>query len=591
MYYIDGVPSGNAFSLSTQLQQVYDIRMGLGPHPGKHGRIGSAATIEVNTLLFRPAPQLDLSLSVGTFNSYAWNLAINNTIAAGDYQLPFIFSFHGSREDGFVVNTFLDAETDTRDALGGSLHAELLNQNGWRVVAGISLDRFNDGSQRMVALAQPLNADGDFFLGVDVAGETNIATDQQTVIVTKNGESGFVQSITNRRFWELDPSRVDIDLSPHPVAVSLITQEFEEFSQELFFQTEPQERLHTKAGLFLSRSSSEGVSTRLYYGAPAVTQFELTELQASLYGYFNYMLTSQLRLQAGARVDHWAKDIDRVKVEVTQHVVANNHSKDMTELSPELELSYFLQPPETANAAGSRLYVRAARGLKPGGYAAYANDPQLADFDTEDNWSVEAGAQLDMLPLSNLEFTKSATLGIAGFHSRISDYQIERSISFADYAIINADEARISGVEAGLNIATTWGASMYLSYGYQNAEFEDFLFITGENLEGSAIPSVPEYTAGLLLSYDHPNNGLAASLEWRLTGEVFHDERNTGIFRQNSYDLIHASIGYRFDNGLELHLYGRNLEDERYYTRMISDLQAGVPGLPRQWGVKLNWSY
>jgi len=74
-------------------------------------------------------------------------------------------------------------------------------------------------------------------------------------------------------------------------------------------------------------------------------------------------------------------------------------------------------------------------------------------------------------------------------------------------------------------------------------------------------------------------------------GDIYFGDRNLAQFSDDDYNLLNAAVGYRFDTGLEVSLFGSNLTEEVYYLNMTPDLNAGTVGLPKIVGLRARWDY
>jgi iron complex outermembrane receptor protein len=224
------------------------------------------------------------------------------------------------------------------------------------------------------------------------------------------------------------------------------------------------------------------------------------------------------------------------------------------------------------------VYAKSTYAFKPGGFSAYADDPAYVPFNEERVWASEAGIKTAWLD-------QRLTANLAGFYSSVEDYQVERSFTVTDYAVFNAAEAEIYGVEFDSRYSISPNLDFQGSIGYTHATLTDYTDpITGANLDGVTAPFVPEFDAVAALDY-HLENGLFARIEYLATGNTKFDDFNRAEFQQNAYGLINAAVGWRNDQR-SISVFGTNLGAEEYYTIMNTDIRTGAVGIPRIIGVK-----
>ncbi|MES1167868.1 MAG: TonB-dependent receptor, partial [Oleiharenicola lentus] len=159
-----------------------------------------------------------------------------------------------------------------------------------------------------------------------------------------------------------------------------------------------------------------------------------------------------------------------------------------------------------------------------------------------------------------------------------------------EYLVVNADRARVLGFElesgwkAGHDVTVTLAASL------SRATLTDFTDpFTGSNYSGKQAPFAPAGNGSLRVDY-RPATGFFAGAGVTWTGTTYYDEQETAMFAQRSYTLIEADAGYAFARG-ELHLFGRNLGNEEYYSSITPGVGHATPGAPLTWGgeLSLHW--
>jgi len=62
----------------------------------------------------------------------------------------------------------------------------------------------------------------------------------------------------------------------------------------------------------------------------------------------------------------------------------------------------------------------------------------------------------------------------------------------------------------------------------------------------------------------------------------------------DSHSELSARLGYEFDNGVNIALWGKNLTDEEYWARGIQVVAANTPaqrGAPRTYGIAVGYDF
>ena len=127
------------------------------------------------------------------------------------------------------------------------------------------------------------------------------------------------------------------------------------------------------------------------------------------------------------------------------------------------------------------------------------------------------------------------------------------------------------------------------------AQDPDFEFYTPVYVDrsGEAI-GFPNWQYNGMIEYLIP---IAQSRRVRLAVDYSYEseaERPGAIDRTlPAFWLLNARVSYRFNGGLEVGLWGRNLTDTEYLNFWDNSLNAEVQivGMPRTFGTSLRWRY
>ncbi len=575
---IDDVPLGDAYSYPSEMLELAEVRVYRGPQGPNFGRNGPAGMVE----MFTPRPGEKISTSVtaeyGSYDHVGLGLNTSGPLG-GDFSYT-LQLFHDQR-DGYVHNTFLNDETDDREAAGGLVNLF------WNPADDVELrlrfygEQINDGSQRLSSLFSP-----DMFEdSSDFRGSTDLERYQWSLHSRKDFSWGKIETISSYQTWELDPSTVDLDLT-YPNAFnnfadsrSTINQSQDLVSNEIRFSSPDDAKLRWKTGLFQMWIDNDGFASRqLFPGYIEDTRFTIDQLNVAGFGNLTWQATDRLALDAGLRVDYHESEIDRVQTDPLPGDDIVQDDQDEWFVSPVVGLTYAITPSVDA-------FVRSGLGNKPGGFSAYSDDADLAQFEREQNWSNEIGVQYDC-PAYGLR------VGLRGFWDQIDDYQFNQSVpNSSDFIELNADEVTSRGVELDLAWAPVEQVTVRGSFGYVDAKFDSYQdpFTAGVSYDGNKVPFVPEYTGSLGIRYDF-EGGFYAQTSARASGSTSFDAANTNAFSQDAYIVWDAEIGYANDR-FSVALFGRNLLDEEYYTFINPQIFAGSPGNPQVFGVRARVTF
>jgi iron complex outermembrane receptor protein len=575
---IDDVPLGDAYSYPSELLELSEVRVYRGPQGPNFGRNGPAGMVE----MFTPRPGNKISTTItGEYGSYDHvGLGLNTSGPLGSCFSYTLQLFHDQRE-GYIHNNFLDDETDDRQATGGLLNLFWNPANDVELRLRFYAEHIDDGSQRLTSLFSP----DPFTESSDFRGATDLERYQWSLHSRKDFTWGKLETISSYQMWDLDPSTVDLDLTfPTPLnlfadARSNIVQSQDLVSNEIRFSSPDDAKLRWKTGLFQMWIENEGLASRqLFPGFIEDTDFSIEQLNLAGFGNLTWQATDRLAFDAGLRLDYHESEIDRVQTDPIPGDDVVKGDQDDTFVSPVVGVTYGISP-------AVDVFVRSGLGNKPAGFSAYSDNPDVARYDREENWSNEIGIQYDC-PAYDLR------IGLRGFWDQIDDYQFNQSVPLSsDFIILNAEEVTSRGVELDVAWAPVEQVTVRGSIGYVDAEFDSYddPFTAGVSYDGKKVPFVPEYTGSLGVRYDF-DCGFYAQTSGRVSGATEFDAANTNAFSQDAYIVWDAEIGYETDR-FSVALFGRNLLDEEYYTFINPQIFAGSPGNPQIFGVRARVTF
>lgn len=372
--------------------------------------------------------------------------------------------------------------------------------------------------------------------------------------------------------------------------------ENDDLSLELRVQSTGDDRLSWLGGVFVFDSSSE-VSTSFgvdnsnlaageYYasalafltstpdpiGAPAlVSQFESDVQTLAVFGSLEYELTDRLRAGMEGRYEREEKDFNSIVNFFAPG--AGTTSDDWSEFTPRFTVDYDLTD-------DMLLYVTAAKGHRAGGFNAVypASTPSEARYDSETNWTYEAGAKTVLLD-------QRLALTAAVFYIDWSNMQITGASTdpaFPQSLIRNTGDATSRGFEVDVRFAPTEGITTGIAYAFADPEFDsgvidrsaafqcapDICVLTpaGPDVGGNQLPRTVRHQLTADVGLTRPLND-----SWRWTGrldyawadDAYRDSINQLYYGERS--LVGAYLAVETEE-LTIALWGKNLFDDQYVT-------------------------
>ena len=183
-------------------------------------------------------------------------------------------------------------------------------------------------------------------------------------------------------------------------------------------------------------------------------------------------------------------------------------------------------------------YALAAKGFKAGGFNLSAPAGQTA-FSPETSWTYEGGVKTSL-------FDEKLQINAAYFYIDWEDMQLSQFDAMAGGYVTNAGESTSKGVEFEVIARPTKGLDLFATFGYTDAEFDDFIDAFGTDVSGNDLPFAPETT-------------------WSVGAQLTHDlSRSTRLYLRGEYVRLGS---FNYDAG--------NLEDEEY---ALANFRAGIGG-------------
>ena len=253
------------------------------------------------------------------------------------------------------------------------------------------------------------------------------------------------------------------------------------------------------------------------------------------------------------------------------------------------------------------VYATYSTGYNAGGFNARAGSvagwENPVDEETVDAWEIGMKAEW---------WNNRLRTNIAAYYNEFDDIQIaqfEAGTGGASSQLVNAGKATFKGIELDMVAVLAEGLILDLTYGYLDAEFDEYLSrdpATDQEIDISNVTTVaraPEHTLNIGLQYDFSPfsfGSMSARVDGNYLDEfTFHPYNN----RYDSADdrwLLNARLSLNDvalgDRGsLRISAWGKNLADEEYVEWGIDFGSLGfagtVFGQPRTYGIDVVYNF
>mgnify|MGYP001228959370 FL=1 len=579
---VDGVDLSGLGGAATlfDVQQVEVLR---GPQGTLYGANAMAGLINVVTPDVTDSLSGSLQVDAGNYSARGAGGVLAGPI--GD-DVGFRISARTYQDDGFIDNIYLNRDdTNARDerTLRGKLQGKL-SKGSWQLAAGSidvdnGYDAFSLDNNRNTRSDEPgRDAQESLYLAFNASTTLSDAVLGEVAVgwVDSDMAYGYDEDWTFDGFHPFGYRSTDLYL-----------RDVETRTADVRLLSAPGQGLVDGAvdwlvGLYAL--DKEVDFSRDYTFADGLFSSDYAIDRLALYGELAANLAEDMRISVGLRAE--------------QHESSYRDSAGV-QFSPDDDLVGGRLLLERSLASGNLLYMSLTRGYKAGGFNTDGSlDADLREFDPESLWNMEVGFKGSLMD-------ERLALSAALFRMQRRDVQISTSITrlredgSAEFIGYTGNGAK--GVNQGLEVEavlqTTDRLQLTASAGLLDAEFENYINGSGEDLDGRDQAQAPAYHYYFAADYRFTQ---ALRLNISLEGKDDYYFSDGHAERSPSYAVYNGSLRYSVD-AWELSAWGRNLGDKDYFVRGFSfpnDPRDGYTatrwtqlGSPRQFGVTAKVSF
>jgi len=579
---IDDVDFSGAGTVAT-LFDVDQVEILRGPQGTRYGANALAGLINIKTREPSIDPQYRFTLEGANYNTYSVGAVLSGPL--GTDRLLYRIAAQSYQSEGFNNNDFLNEPTNERDevTLRGKLHWQLsdtleLDLNGTLIDVDNGYDAFSLDNVRDTLSDEP----GQDKQQARIAGGKITWTDPASFYL-----QAILGSSHSDSEYGYDEDWVDADFHDWGyTSTDNYIRDRDTLNGELRLISKDHARIFADTtdwlvGIYGLNLQEELVRRYTWLAADFLSRYEIDRL--AMYGQMDTQLSDSWSLTIGLRYEKFDadyRDSDSISFEPDETMVGGrlviNHELD----------------------SGSLLYFGISRGYKSAGFNPDNRlDADQRAFDSETLWNYEVG-------LKGRWFDDRLSAQIALFMMDRRDVQISSSIADVNpdgspvfiELVGNAAEGDNIGMELEARLAVTDRFDLFGSVGLLNTEYIDYINPdpTREDLGGRDQAHAPDYQFSVGGQMDFTDRCFASLVLEGKDDFYFSDSHS---FRSDSYQLVHADMGYQAD-GWKISFWGRNLTDKDYFVRGFffgNDPRDGYTpkgytqlGEPRRYGVTLT---
>ncbi len=655
--YSDSIYVGRAFQSRASFMDLERVEVLRGPQGILFGKNAIAGAVSLVSA--KPTGELEGKISLKHEPRY--NTTETNAFISGPLSdsLAARLAVRHQEDDGFYENTLQDRdETAVKDTAARLTLA-------WDVSDDMSaLFKFEHSDIQRKGRQMEVSDYGAYPLtvaGPTLRDDVTLNHKRRTNVDEENSYRGNLVSM--QLDWELAGGTLtsitaysdytysdlqDLDLSEVPVVEAQMDEAFDQISQEIRFVSPGGEAVDYILGAFYQSSDQKYIEDanfelgNLDGGTPQVLPYRVFTQEAkswAVFGQATWNVTEDFRTTLGLRYSVEDKEGSRTQetfvplfdATLEGTVMANgleaaynwrDHSLDGEEttynFTPSLVVQYDVTGDIMTYASYSEGYksggfdARGINGLAEGGglggITATTSGLDNFYFEDEKAKTYEVGAKMTLLD-------GAAEMNVALFRTDYTNMQVSIHDGFLGFAVQNAGEARVQGLEMDGRWQLSESLMATASLAYLDFEWTDYKAgacpadgslpasptVAGNcDYTGEGNVHTPEWSASLSLSH---NTMLSDSLELMSNIDFnFKDDHDTHSTldrrqRQGAYTLINARVALApADGNWQLALLGNNLTDKEVKLNgaAVASSGSGLTNMlnrPRTIAVEASYSF
>jgi iron complex outermembrane receptor protein len=609
--HINGVYIASAAAQLNRLIDVERVEVLKGPQGTLYGRNSTGGALNILTRM--PGDQFDANatLGYGTYDTVRADGAM--TIPVGDgWGLRLAASY--ANGNGQFVNVLDDKKIGEEDFIGGRM--TLAGDAGPVRVEAFAQYAEDKNSTSLTLI--PVNvATGKPVLGwdrtaFDVPSQPDIKRTPLLMGLTLSGDINDQyswRSITGYLDYDEKPALTDVN--PSATARLQIFIDFpqaaKQFSQELQLLYTGARANWVLGGYYLDDKQSSSRYAEAYAGGMPINFVLLdsqSEDKAKAYAAFfdaNYLLTDQLRLNAGVRFNQ--EDItNRFSGQGAFDGAPFNLSRSDGEPTGRIGLDYTFSPSLMVYGSVSNGYQA---GFSQNRYDAVSGNEEPSKVAPEKILAFEVGMK-SQLPGGRGFFN------VAGFYYDYRDMQVQVGGIFLlpdgnpdpnqppFFYTDNAGKSRIYGIDLQLTeLRIAEHLKFDLAAEYLDAKYQEYDTVNNDqspvSYKGNTLPRAPDFSGTAAATVDNLHFGTSAKgslrLEYNYRGKTYFTPNNNPVASQDAFGLLNLYARMDFADGRwGISAVGRNLADKKFYDFRREDNIANT-GEFRTWGLAVNYSF
>jgi iron complex outermembrane recepter protein len=589
--YVDEIPYFEKAAFNFDFYDVERIEVLRGPQGTLYGRNAMGGLINVITNKPHDEQATTVSVDYGNFNQIRSNITHNQPLGK---SLAVQGSLNQRHNDGFYENTFSQTEVDKINSYSGRLKAFFSPSEKFSALGNLQYEDSRQGGYPYALFDNEQMQAGDISYDKESVYNRKLLSAGLNLNYTAPGF--LVRAVSS--FQSLDDfQQIDQDFTPRSLFFVVQDQELQMLAQEINIESAKGGVYNWLFGAFGFKQLLDKAVT-VEYGEDGLVQFKLPFSEyyyTKTYNNANSGMAlfhqstldlGKFTFSAGIRADY-----EKATLDYTDDRFRNGNATradefvsdmDFFEILPKLAVKYsineYLVP-----------YATIAKGYNSGGFNSTFEREEDRSFDPEHSWNYEAGLKAKWLQ-------QRIYADLAFFYIDWTNQQIYQTVpSETGSMLTNAGKTESKGVELELKALPAQNLETWLTFGYNEARFVEYIKNEDEDYSGNYLPYVPKYSFNVGGNYKiNVRAGwldqIRVNLSYNGFGKHYWHESNEAW--QDFYGLLNHRVSFE-KNNIIFSFWGKNILNSEYnsfYFQALGNSYAQI-GKPATLGVNLKVAF
>ncbi len=589
--YVDEIPYFEKAAFNFDFYDVERIEVLRGPQGTLYGRNAMGGLINIITSKPHMDPETSISVDYGNYNQIRSNVSHNQPIGK---SLAVQGSLNHRYNDGFYTNTYSNSEVDKINSYSGRLKALFTPSGRFKAMGTVQYE-----DSRQIGYPYALFDDQKMEAGTISYDKESLYNRQLLsagVNLTYSAPGYTIRSSGSMQSLD-DYQEIDQDFTPRSLFFVVQDQQLQMYAQEINIESAPGGMYNWLFGAFGFKQLLDKTVT-VEYGEDGLAQYKLpfteyyyTKTYDNTNSGIAFFHQSTLdigdfSIAAGIRSDFEKASLDYIHDTFRngneQNADAAESEMDFFELLPKLAIKYsinrYLVP-----------YATVAKGYNSGGFNATFERDEDRSFQPEHSWNYEAGIKAKWLQ-------QRIYANLAFFYIDWTNQQIYQAVpSGTGSMLTNAGKSESKGVELEFKALPANNLETWITFGYNEATFIEYVKDSATNYSGNYLPYVPRFSFNVGGNYQVAVNTtwlkrILFNLSYNGVGKHYWHESNEAY--QPFYGLLNSRVSFEKDN-ISLSVWGKNILNTEYnsfYFQALGNSYAQI-GKPATMGIKLKVTF